>query len=587
VSGTDKPVLDLIKQRQRERIAKANQLVAEREDLAAQIKAARTDGPTERDLETRVVAETPEAKRSRRKKTGALPVEPPPPPVVESPAALAPPLDELTEAELARRILARRRLLPFVERFNPDYDAGWLHKVICEELERFERDVLERKSPRLILQVPPRHGKSQLVSVMFPPWFLGRNPKLEVIGASHTTSLSLGFSRKARAIVRDPAFGPLFPDCQLVPDEQSAESWRTTAGGGYNAVGVGSAVVGKGCSILLIDDPVSGADDAESASAREAIKEWYQTEAYTRLAPGGGVLIIMQRWHDDDLAGWLQTRAAKGEGEAWRVVHFPAIAEADEPYRRAGEALHPSRYPIELLQNIKRNMTPRQWEALYQQNPVPDEGSYFTRDMIRFYDPDQLPDLATLRVYAAWDLAIGQKERNDYTCGIAAGLSRTDDLYVLDRQHGRFDAMEIVERLLNQQKRFGAQVVGLEKGHIQMTLGPYLNKRIAELRQYGFVVEPLQVGRRDKESRARSIQGRMQQGKVYIPRAAPWAADLERELLRFPSGDHDDQVDALAHLGLMLDSMTTTRAAPEPQKKSWRDKVAGLGRTTRRSAMSA
>lgn len=574
-TNPERPLLDAINARTRARIEAANKLAAERAALAERLAAPE---PTERDLQMREVAEPAPAKRSRERAAKAAP---------PAPAPEAPPLDEFTEAELARRVLSRRKLLPFVERFNPEYDAGWLHKVICEELEQFERDVLAKKSPRLILQVPPRHGKSQLVSVMFPPWFLGRNPQLEVIGASHTTSLSLGFSRKARAIVRSPQFTPVFPDCQLVADEQSAESWRTTQGGGYSAVGVGSAVVGKGCSVLIIDDPVSGADDAESAGAREAIKEWYQTEAYTRLAPGGGVLIIMQRWHDDDLAGWLQARAKKGEGEEFRVVHFPAIAEDDEPYRRKGEPLHPTRYGIELLENIRRNMTPRQWEALYQQNPVPDEGSYFTSEMFRFYLPEDLPDVDTLRTYCAWDLAITQGERNDYTCGIAAGLSRSDDLYVLDRQHGRWDAMEIVERFLDQVKRHKVQVAGMEKGHIQMTLGPYLNKRIAERRQYGFVLEPLQVGRRDKEARARSIQGRMQQGKVYLPKNAPWVADFMRELLRFPSGEHDDQVDALAHLGLMLDTMVPTQAPREKPQKSWRDRIAGLHRSDHKSAMSA
>lgn len=576
-TNPDRPLLDAINARTRARIEAANKLAAERNEMEQRLAVAQ-EPLRFADVKTREVAELPAAQRSREKaaqraaEAGTPPVEV---------------LDEFTEAELARRVLSRRKLLPFVERFNPEYDAGWLHKVICEELEQFERDVLAKKSPRLILQVPPRHGKSQLVSVMFPPWFLGRNPQLEVIGASHTTSLSLGFSRKARAIVRSPQFTPVFPDCTLVADEQSAESWRTTQGGGYSAVGVGSAVVGKGCSVLIIDDPVSGADDAESAGAREAIKEWYQTEAYTRLAPGGGVLIIMQRWHDDDLAGWLQARAKKGEGEEFRVVHFPAEAIEDEPYRKKGEALHPSRYSSELLANIKRNMTPRQWEALYQQNPVPDEGSYFTNDMFRFYLPEELPEIETLRTYCAWDLAITQGERNDYTAGFAAGLSRSDDLYILDRQHGRWDAMEIVERFLDQVRNHKVQVAGMEKGHIQMTLGPFLNKRIAERKQYGFVLEPLQVGRRDKEARARSIQGRMQQGKVYLPKNAPWVTDFMRELLLFPGGAHDDQVDAIAHLGLMLDSMVGTRAQPPKPKKSWRDRIASFNQSNHKSAMSA
>lgn len=863
---------------------------------------------------------------------------------------------EMVQQELARRELARRHLLPFVKRFNDGYDAGWVHKIICEELEDFERAVINKESPRLILEMPPRHGKSELVSRMFPAWFLGRNPKLEVIAASHTTSLAMDFSRKVRGVFRSDSFATVFRDARISPDSQAAEHWRTTLGGGYTAVGVGSAVVGKGASCfpagtriatpsgwvdiasftddnnsqcvysydtrrnlvtlrrpvavkesvrddlyrvefrsgrsfvctsdhpiyvesygryipaallapgdrtvalqgmpavqpgedareggllgvlhrgakeflcgfglhvlrrpvsadalrseeaaqtrarrrvlwssllprasrgeeldrsdlrnlqqrdpqktaeraeilfagvqgdgetgtqaiaaavrslhrhvsaqvesyyilleslrqrgalaadggrgqlalqrraqlravvrqnapidsgarwwplprvrgegsndpasmagpngaevklghpslrrrppqqsagelgdvvsdlphrppqveadtvsrvvrlrgtsqrvydievegehnffaegvlvhncLLIDDPVSGAEDAESFNAREAIKGWYQTEAYTRLAPGGGVMIIMQRWHDEDLAGWLQARAASGEGEPWRVVRFPAIAEHDETYRKKGEPLHPSRYNLELLENIRRNMTMRQWEALYQQHPVPESGSYFEQSMFRFYDPEDLPPPDRLVVYSTWDLAIGQNEQNDYTAGFTAGLSESDDLYILDHQHGRWNAMDMVEKVLDDQKRWGSQIVGLEKGHIQMTLGPFLSKRMAERRQMGFLLHPMAVGRRDKQSRARSIQGRMQQGRVHWPRKAPWLAAAMRELMRFPHAQHDDRADALGHLGLLLDEMAPKRAPTPPKVKSWSDRLRSMSPVTR-SSMSA
>jgi predicted phage terminase large subunit-like protein len=494
---------------------------------------------------------------------------------------------ELVQQELARRELARRHLLPFVKRFNDTYDAGWVHRIICDELEAFEEAVVQKQSPRLIIEIPPRHGKSELVSRMFPAWFLGRNPKLEVIAASHTTSLAMDFSRKVRGVSRSEAFGTVFRDARISEDSQAAEHWRTSHGGGYTAVGVGSAVVGKGASALLIDDPVSGSDDAESFNAREAIKSWYQTEAYTRLAPGGGVMIIMQRWHDEDLSGWLQARAEKGEGEAWRVIRFPAIAEEDEPNRKKGEPLHPSRYSLELLNNIRRNMTMRQWEALYQQRPVPDDGAYFLKDFFRFYDPADLPPPDQLMVYSTWDLAIGQNEQNDYTAGFTAGLSATDDIYILDHHHGRWNAMEMVEKILDDQKRWGSQIVGLEKGHIQMTLGPFMNKRMAERRQMGFLLHPLAVGRRDKQSRARSIQGRMQQGRVHWPRSAPWLGPAMRELMRFPNAQHDDRADALGHLGLLLDEMAPKRQpAPKPVK-SWADKLTSIRSSHQRSAMSA
>lgn len=520
----------------------------------------------------------PETLRRPRRAAAERPPAPAEPPPKERAA--------LVNAELARRALARRKLLPFVMRFNDQYQAGWVHKVICEELERFEQEVIEHKSPRLILQMPPRHGKSELVSRMFPAWFLGRNPRLEVIAASHTSSLSMDFSRKVRGIVRNPSFTSIFPDAKLSDDSQAAEQWRTSEGGGYTAVGVGSAVVGKGCSCLLIDDPVSGAEDAESFKSREAVKNWYQTEAYTRLAPGGGVLIIMQRWHDEDLAGWLLSRASSGDGEPWRVVSFPAEAVEDEPYRKRGEPLHPERYTAEMLAAIKRNMTLRQWEALYQQNPVPDDGAYFLREFFRFYTPDQLPPLDTMNVYATWDLAIGTTEQNDYTVGYTAALSRTDDLYIIERERGRWPAHEIVERVLDSQKRNNTQIVGMEKGHIQMTLGPFMSKRMAERRQMGFLLHPLAVGRRDKQARARSIQGRMQQGRVHFPANAPWLADAMRELMRFPLGANDDDADSLGHMGLLLDEMTTTREPAAVAKKSWRDRIRSAASTTR-SAMSA
>lgn len=493
---------------------------------------------------------------------------------------------ELVDAELARRALARRRLLPFVLRFNDKYEAGWVHQVVCAELERFVQEVVDKKSPRLMLFLPPRHGKSELVSRMLPAWFLGQYPELEVIAASHTTSLSMDFSRKVRGVFKSESFGQVFRSARISEDSQAAEHWRTSRGGGYTAVGVGSAVIGKGCSILSIDDPVSGSEDAESFKARETVKGWYQTEAYTRLAPGGGVLIIMQRWHDDDLAGWLLSQQAKGEGDEWRVVQFPAIATEDEPHRRAGEALHPERYPLPLLNKIKRNMTPRQWEALYQQNPVPDSGDVFMEEYFRFYTPEELPPLDTLQTYSVWDLAIGLKEANDFTAGFTAALTRNDDLYILDHNHGRWPAMEIVERMLDDQARWKCGIVGVERGHIQMTLGPYINKRRDERRQHGFVLHPLMIGRRDKLARARSIQGRMQQGRVYWPARAPWLPDVMREFMRFPNGTHDDRVDALAHLGLLLDDLVPTREHAPAPPKSWRDRLtAATGR--HKSAMSA
>ena len=493
-------------------------------------------------------------------------------------------LEEKARAELALRFLTRKRLLPFVERFNPDYSAGWVHKDICRRLEQFSKDVVEKKSPRLMLFMPPRHGKSTLASIAFPAWHLGRNPNHEFISCSYSGSLAMGFSRKVRQLLREPTYKTAF-QTRLDPDSQSAEAWLTSDGGGYVAAGVGGGITGKGAHILLIDDPVKNREDAESQNNRDANWDWYTSTAYTRLAPGGGVLVILTRWHDDDLAGRLLKAASEG-GDHWEVVKYPALAEEDEEFREAGEALHPERYDVEALQRIQKAVGPRDWTALYQQNPVADDGDYFTREMIRYYDPEDI-DLDEMRYYAAWDLAIGKRDRNDYTVGMVIGVNEYDQLFVMDVVRGRFDGFELVEQILDLYETWRPSIIGIEKGHIEMALGPFLEKRVRERGLYEAYFKDLKTGRRDKEARARAIQGRMQQGMVFLPRDALFTGPLVAELLRFPNGVHDDQVDALAWLGLMMTEFATYQA-PVVREASWRDRLEYLTKPERnRSAMSA
>ena len=497
--------------------------------------------------------------------------------------------------EQAERVLARRRLLPFIKRINPDYDPGWVHADICQRLEKFAEAIEQKKSPRLMIFMPPRHGKSEIGSKTFPGWYLGRNPKHEVIACSYSGDLAKDFSRKVRDMMELEKFQSVFAT-RLSKDSKSVERWNTSLGGGFVAAGVQGPITGRGAHLGIIDDPVKDREEAESETTRQKIKDWYSSTFYTRLAPGGGVLVIQTRWHEDDLSGWLLEvmKAAEAEAAAtgewpvdadrWEVVRYPAIATCDEPFRNQGEALHESRYPLAALQKIKRAMMPRDWEALYQQNPVSQDGDYFTKGMIRYYDTT--PPIGEMRIYAAGDLAIGQTEANDYTVFGVIGIDRQQNMYLLDLHRGRWNAMGIIDKMFEIHRRWEPEIFGLETGHIDMTLEPFLLKRMEET-GVRIAYEKLRTRGKDKQTRARPIQGRMEQGKVFFPRGAVWTEALITELLSFPMGKHDDQVDCMAWLGQMLLEFGIVNQKVV-KVKSFRDKLARLTRgSSTKSAMSA
>lgn len=516
---------------------------------------------------------------------------------------------------LADRILARRRLLHFTKLTHPRYSAGWVHDDICRRLERFSREVAEGKSPRLMLLMPPRHGKSELASIRFPAWHLGQYPHHELINVGYNLDLPMGFSRKVREVFRDPQYQAIFPDAVLDPDSQSVEKWNTTKGGGFTAAGRGGGITGKGAHILIVDDPIKDQEEADSALVREKLWDWYQSTAYTRLAPGGGVLVIQTWWNDDDLAGRLQQAMAmigkEGAPEGiddFEIIKYPALSthyeyrddvdpsnpgpiiRTDEPIDVANPplgyskhltllrpkdfCLHEDRYPTEALKRIRANLQPRIWSALYQQNPVPDEGMYFRKEYFRYQR--QLPSPAGLRIYTAWDFAIGEKQANDWTVGATILQDEMDQLYVLEIFRMKGDSFQIVEAMLDVATRWGSMpgtgyLIGAEDGQIWRAIEPLFKKRMVERRQY----IPYEVLRpmTDKMARARPLQGRMQQGRVIFPEEAAWRAQAEQELLRFPAGVHDDVVDALAWAVQLCMGKEPPQAYVPPPLKSWRDKL--------------
>ena len=502
------------------------------------------------------------------------------------------------EQELAQRELCRRRLLPFIQRFRPKYNAGWVHADICRRLERFMRQVERGEEPRLLLMCPPRSGKSEIGSRHFAPWMLGQHPDWEIIAASHTSSLSMSFSRYIRDLMRNPAYGAVFPDAVLDPSSQSTENWNLTRGGGYLAAGVNTGITGRGAHVMLLDDLVKDIEAADSITIRDNTWEWYLSTAYTRLAPGGGVIGIMTWWSADDWAGRIQEAMNAGDGDKFEIVRYPAINEYGDEYvleddsiveiqpgrlvptgarmtRQQGTAIHPARYTTEAMLRIKRNLIAggqkRVWDALYQQNPVPDEGNFFNKEMFRYYGSP--PARSDLYVYQAWDFAISEGKESDYTVGVCIGQDHYDNLYILDvRRFRSGDGGYIIDEILDFAATWNADVLGFEDGQIWKAIEFQFQKRCEERRQYPSyeLLKPLT----DKMVRANPLKGRMQLGKVFFDKHAPYFTDLHKEFLHFPAGKHDDQVDAVSWtIRLTLSRSAPKREIKEPKMPSWRDRL--------------
>lgn len=339
--------------------------------------------------------------------------------------------------------------------------------------------------------------------------------------------------------------------------------------GNHNFFAAGILV--HNCDILIIDDPVANAEDANSEVVRESTWNWYATVARTRVMPGGGVLCIQTRWHDSDLSGRIiELMKSDPVADQFKVISYPALAEFDEPHRKAGEALHPERYDERAYAQIRASVGPTVWNALYQQNPVPDEGEFFRKDDFQYYT--DLPPKGGLYFYGTWDCAISQRESADPTAGFIVAFDADYNLYVVDRYYGRFGSEEIVNNMVLAQQTHTPLLHWMEKEKVQMALGPFIEYAMAAGKINDFVIEPIPPGRRDKEARARSLQGLVRRRKVFFPRTAEWTPSVVGELLRFPKGKHDDQVDALAYAAMNVNTVTVPSPDPKDARpKSWRD----------------
>lgn len=398
--------------------------------------------------------------------------------------------------------------------------------------------------------MPPRHGKSELASRRFPAWYMGRNPKKQMIAASYNSELAADFGRGVRNIVASHEYKQLF-SVALSSDSHAADRWNTNLGGSYVAAGVGTAITGRGANVALIDDPLKDREEADSETTREKVWRWYTSTLYTRLMPGGAIILIQTRWHDDDLAGRL-LKAQENGGDRWTIIEMPARSE--------GQALWPEWFPLETLARIERAIGPRDWNALYQQNPIPDDGDYFKREQIQWYEWGSPPK--HLRIYGASDFAVTQ-DAGDWTEHGVCGVDANDDLYLLDWWRDQTTPDQWIEAQLDLVRTHKPLLWAGESGPIRRSVEPFLLKRMKERRDYCRLDWLASIA--DKPTRARAIQARFAMRKVFLPRGAPFVDELVRQLLRFPAGAVDDGVDVLSLFGRILDQMRTA-IEPTPVK---------------------
>ena len=441
--------------------------------------------------------------------------------------------------EQVRAAKARRSLLSFTEYTLPQYRRAAHHHLIADKLEAVERGDIDR----LMIFMPPRHGKSELASKRFPAWCLGRNPQRQIIAASYNSDLASDFGRNVRNIVASPEFGQVFHDVTLAPDSQAANRMNTNRGGTYVAAGVGTAVTGRGADIALIDDPFKDREEADSERRRETVWDWYRSTLYTRLMPGGAIVLIQTRWHEDDLAG----RLLEHEGDQWDVLELPAL----HPERGA---LWPEWYDEAALLRIKDTIGPREWSALYQQQPQPDEGTFFQRDWFGFWNK-----LPPCRYYGSSDYAVTDGG-GDYTVHTVWGIDPKGDVYRVAQWKGQTASDEWIEQKLDLIAKWKPLCWFGEGGVIQKAVEPMLKRRMRE-RNVHCRLEWLSSVH-DKPTRARSFQAMAATGRVFFEQGA----DLS-EFLVFPAGKHDDEVDTASLIGRAIDQAHPAIVSAQRQER--------------------
>lgn len=461
--------------------------------------------------------------------------------------------------KLKDRELCQEKFIKFVERVWPTFISGAHHKRMADAFER----VANGTCKRLIINMPPRHTKSEFASYLLPAWFLGKFPHKKVIQASNTGELAVGFGRKVRNLVDSEVYSSIFPNLALQADSKAAGRWNTSKGGDYFAIGVGGTVTGKGADVLIIDDPHSEQEAAMAASnpdIYDKVFEWYTSGPRQRLQPGGAIVVVMTRWAQRDLTGQVLKSAAQRSGEEWEVIEFPAILPSGKP-------LWPQFWSLAELEALREELPNSKWQAQYQQNPVGNESAIVKRDWWKWWEKDDPPRCDY--ILQSWDTAFEKTQRADYSAGTTWGIFDCEEdnfapnIILLNTYKKRVEFPELKRDVMREYTEYEPDSLIVEKKASGAPL-------IYDLRAMGIPVQEYTPSKgQDKIARLNSVSDIIASGKVWVPQTR-WAEELVDEIAAFPSGEHDDLVDATT-LALMRFRQGGFLRLPsdEPEEIQW------------------
>ena len=436
----------------------------------------------------------------------------------------------LKNALLDKQEKAQNDFLSFVKTVWPDFIEGKHHQIYAEKLNRIANGELKR----LIVNMPPRHTKSEFASNLFPAFYMGRHPKAKLIQTTHTGELAIRFGRKAKNVIESSEYEKVFPTVKLAADSKAAGRWESNHGGEYFAAGVGGAITGRGADLLIIDDPHSE-QDALSPTVLDSHYEWYTSGPRQRLQPGGSIVLVMTRWSTKDLTGrLLEAQAKDPAADQWEVVEFPAIIN-EKP-------MWGGFWSMEGLLGVKASIPTAKWNAQWMQNPVAEEGALIKREWWQDWDKENIPELQY--VIQSYDTAFTAKTTSDYSAITTWGVFTPEEggrpcIILLDAKRGRWNFPELKAKAQEEYSYWEPELILVEAKASGLPL-------THELQKAGIPVINFTPSKgNDKHSRVNSVAPIFESGAVYAPVGRRWAEEVIEECAAFPFGDHDDYVDSM------------------------------------------